>query len=145
MHVRSANVHTCRGVGIAPQHNPPGPGGRADSCYLFRGMSEVVALCRLARAAARRLAPRDRCARDAALDAIAAGLRGRSADILAANASDLDDARSRGTSGALLDRLALDPGRVAQMAGAVAEVAGLADPLGHVLYESKRPNGVRVR
>jgi len=108
-------------------------------------MSEVVALCRRARVAARRLAPKDRATKDAALDAIAAGLRGGTRDLLEANRHDLDDARARGTSGALLDRLSLDPGRVAQMADAVAQIAGLPDPVGRVLYESTRPNGVRVR
>jgi glutamate-5-semialdehyde dehydrogenase len=108
-------------------------------------MSEVALLCRRARIAARRLAPRDRAARDAALGAVAAGLRDRSKDLLAANAGDLEDARARGTTGALLDRLALDPKRVSQMADAVAEIVRLGDPLGHVLFESMRPNGVRVR
>jgi glutamate-5-semialdehyde dehydrogenase len=44
-----------------------------------------------------------------------------------------------------MDRLALDPRRVSQMADAVAQIAQLADPVGHVLFESIRPNGVRVR
>jgi glutamate-5-semialdehyde dehydrogenase len=108
-------------------------------------MSEVETLCRRARAAARRLAPLGRPARDAALRAIAAGLRERTADLLAANARDLEGARARGTSGAMLDRLALDPKRVAQMASAVEEVADLDDPVGRTLHETTRPNGLRVR
>jgi glutamate-5-semialdehyde dehydrogenase len=108
-------------------------------------MSEVATLCARARVAARRLAPRDRAAKDAALTGIAEGLRARMADVLAANALDVEEARSRGTSNALLDRLALDPGRVSQMAKAVAQIARLSDPVGHVLFESTRPNGVRVR
>ena len=108
-------------------------------------MSDVASLCRRARAASRRLAPLGRPAKDAALRAIAAGLRARTTDLLAANARDLDGARARGTSGALLDRLALDPGRVAQMAKAVEEVADLDDPVGRTLFEATRPNGLRVR
>jgi len=108
-------------------------------------MSEVATLCARARVAARQLAPRDRAAKDAALSAIAEGLRARTADVLAANALDLEEARARGTSSALLDRLALDPGRVSQMANAVAQIARLSDPVGHVLFESTRPNGVHVR
>jgi len=108
-------------------------------------MSEVVSLCRRARAAARQLAPRDRAAKDAALSAIAAGLRRRTHDVLDANGRDLKEARDRGTSGALLDRLSLDAARVSQMADAVENIVALADPVGRVLFESSRPNGIRVR
>jgi glutamate-5-semialdehyde dehydrogenase len=108
-------------------------------------MSEVAVLCRRARAAARQLAPLDRARKDGALRAIAEGLRARSAEVIAANARDLEAARARGTSGAMLDRLALDASRVEQMAAAVDQVAALEDPAGRVLYESVRPNGLRVR
>src|SRR5258706_9840384 len=108
-------------------------------------MLDVVSLCRRARKAARQLAPRGREEKDAALHAVAAGLRARTGDLLAANARDVEEARLRGTSGALLDRLALDERRVGQMADAVEGVAALDDPVGHVLFESTRPNGLRVR
>ena len=108
-------------------------------------MSDVVSICRRARAAARKIAPRDRPSKDAALRAIAAGLRARTAELLAANAQDLEAGRARGTSEALLDRLALDPGRVAQMADAVEQIADLDDPVGHILSEWTRPDGLRVR
>jgi glutamate-5-semialdehyde dehydrogenase len=108
-------------------------------------MSEVVAMCRRARAAARQLAPRRRPEKDAALRAIADGLRAASGAIVAANAGDVDDARARGTNAALLDRLALDAKRVDQMAEAVAAIADLDDPVGDVLFETRRPNGLRVR
>jgi glutamate-5-semialdehyde dehydrogenase len=108
-------------------------------------MTEVVSLCRRARAAGRRLGPRDSAAKDAALSAFAAGLRARTKDLLVANERDLDDARARGTSGALLDRLSLDARRISQMADAVDQIVTLADPVGRVLFESTRPNGVRVR
>jgi glutamate-5-semialdehyde dehydrogenase len=108
-------------------------------------MSDVEAICARARAAARRLAPCDRSAKDAALRRIAQGLRERAGDLVAANARDLEDARARGIGGALLDRLALDPKRVTSMADAVSEIAELEDPVGHVLFETTRPNGLRVR
>ena len=108
-------------------------------------MTDVPALCRRARAASRRLAACDRAAKDAALLAIALGLRARASDLLAANAHDLDDARARGTSGAMLDRLALDTRRVAQMADDVEQIAALDDPVGAVLSDVTRPNGLRVR
>jgi glutamate-5-semialdehyde dehydrogenase len=107
--------------------------------------TDVAALCARARVASRALAPRDRAAKDAALRLVALGLRSRTAVILAANAGDLDQARAAGTSGALLDRLALDPQRVEQMAAAVEHVAGLEDPVGAVLSDTSTPSGVRVR
>ncbi|WP_420102529.1 glutamate-5-semialdehyde dehydrogenase [Bosea sp. (in: a-proteobacteria)] len=96
-----------------------------------------------ARAAARAiaLAPADR--RNAALQAMAAALRQRASCILAANAQDLADGRKAGLAASFIDRLALDEERLAAIADAVAEVAGLADPLGRVLAEWTRPNGLR--
>jgi glutamate-5-semialdehyde dehydrogenase len=108
-------------------------------------MSDVASICRAARRAARRMAPTDRSTKDALLRAIATSIRARTADLLAANARDLEEARAGGTTGAMLDRLALDASRVGAMASAVEEVAALEDPVGRLLYESVRPNGVRVR
>jgi glutamate-5-semialdehyde dehydrogenase len=108
-------------------------------------MFDVPALCRRARVASRALAPRDRSAKDAALRAMAQGLRSRAADILAASARDVEEARAHGTAGALLDRLALDNRRVEQMAVAVEQVAALDDPVGAVLSDVTRPNGLHVR
>ena len=102
-------------------------------------------MCRRARAASRRVALSDRLTRDATLRRMAATLLSRQTAILDANARDLEDARARGTSGAMLDRLALDPKRIAQMADAVEQIAGLEDPLGAILSDAKRPNGLRVR
>jgi glutamate-5-semialdehyde dehydrogenase len=108
-------------------------------------MFDVPALCRRARTASRALAPRDRAAKDAALRAMADGLRSGTAEILAASARDVEEARAHGTTGALLDRLALDATRVQQMAAAVEEVAALDDPVGAVLSDVTRPNGLRIR
>jgi glutamate-5-semialdehyde dehydrogenase len=102
-------------------------------------------MCVRARAAARKLAPRSRTEKDAALLAMADGLRASTEAIVAANARDVDEARARGTSAALVDRLALDAARVGHMADAVAAIAELEDPVGQVLFETTRPNGLRVR
>ncbi|HSY23330.1 MAG TPA: glutamate-5-semialdehyde dehydrogenase [Polyangiaceae bacterium] len=108
-------------------------------------MSEVAAICRRARVAARQLLPKSRAAKDTALRAIATGLRNASRALVTANAGDVEEARARGTSEALVDRLALTQARVEQMAEAVEQIADLEDPVGHVLQESVRPNGLRVR
>ena len=79
-----------------------------------------------------------------ALRAAAAALREDEAAILAANAADCAAAEARGTSGALLDRLRLDPQRLAGMADAVEQVAGLTDPVGEVIDRSERPNGLQL-
>ena len=98
-----------------------------------------------ARAAARALAASSAETRRRALRAAAAALRHRKAAILEANALDMAAARAAGLSGALLDRLALDPGRVEAMASSVEQVAALEDPLGRLLGEWTRPNGLRIR
>jgi glutamate-5-semialdehyde dehydrogenase len=108
-------------------------------------MDHVPGLCRRARAASRLLASHERASKDAALRLVADGLRARAADVLAASAQDVEEARARGTSGALLDRLALDPGRIAQMADAVDQVAMLDDPVGQVLSDVTRPSGIHIR
>lgn len=102
-------------------------------------------MCRRARVAGRKLAACDRSAKDDALRRIADGLKQRTSELGVANERDLQDARSRGLGSALLDRLALDPKRVASMAEAVAEVAALEDPVGRILFETTRPNGLRVK
>jgi glutamate-5-semialdehyde dehydrogenase len=98
-----------------------------------------------ARAAARTLATLPTAVKAQALRTAAQALRDAAPAILAANAADLARATDAGLSAALLDRLKLDAGRVAGMADGVAAVAGLADPVGAVIDESVRPNGLRLR
>jgi glutamate-5-semialdehyde dehydrogenase len=76
-----------------------------------------------------------------ALLAAAAALRAAEPAILAANAQDVAAGEARGLSGAMLDRLRLDPKRLAGIADAVAAVATLPDPVGQVIDASERPNG----
>ena len=105
---------------------------------------EVRRTCLEARRAARALAPRPTKDKDAALEAIAAGIEDSAAAILEANRLDLDAARQKGTKGAMLDRLMLDAARVKSMARSVREVAALPDPVGEVVSRSTRPSGIGV-
>src|SRR5690606_12789146 len=96
-------------------------------------------------AAAHALAHSSTEARNSALKAAAAALRRRSAEILAANRIDLQQAGERGLSGALLDRLSLDDKRIAAMAQGIEDIVALADPLGSVIAQWERPNGMRIQ
>ena len=82
--------------------------------------------------------------KNAALNAMADALLAQQARILAANALDLEAARGT-VSDVMLDRLALDPGRIAGMAQGIREVAGLPDPVGLVLEEHTRPDGLKIQ
>jgi glutamate-5-semialdehyde dehydrogenase len=81
----------------------------------------------------------------AALQAAANEIRAQRAAILAANQIDMQQARERGLTAAMLDRLALDDKRIGDMARGVEEVAALPDPIGSVIAEWTRPNGMRIQ
>ncbi|NWG45278.1 MAG: glutamate-5-semialdehyde dehydrogenase [Alphaproteobacteria bacterium] len=98
-----------------------------------------------ARAAARVLALAPRARKDAALMAMAESIRAQSNSILAANAADMDAARAKGLSSAMTDRLLLTPERIEGIRAGLAVVAGLEDPVGTVLADWTRPNGLRIR
>ncbi len=86
--------------------------------------------------------------RTAALKAMAARIRAAAPEILAANARDMEAGRTKGLTGAMLDRLELTTARIEAMAQGVADVAGIADPIGAVLADWTQPNGLafsRVR
>jgi glutamate-5-semialdehyde dehydrogenase len=99
---------------------------------------------RRARHAARVLALAPTAQKDAALAAIADLIRRRKANILAANAEDIAEAKRAGANAAFLDRLALDDKRVAAMADGVDVIRGLADPVGTVTESWMRPNGMTI-
>jgi glutamate-5-semialdehyde dehydrogenase len=88
------------------------------------------------------LAPAD--AKTAALKAAAAAIRSRADEILSANADDLAEAKQAGLTGALLDRLALDPKRLEAVASGLEDIAAQPDPVGRTLAEWTRPNGLRI-
>lgn len=83
--------------------------------------------------------------RNAALKAVADALTAREADVLAANELDLADGRANGMSESLLDRLALTGARMESMAEGVRQLAALPDPVGEIVEEFTRPNGLRIR
>jgi glutamate-5-semialdehyde dehydrogenase len=105
----------------------------------------VAELCRAAREASRALAALPTGVKDAALLAIAEALEARTPEILEANALDMAAGREAGLDAALLDRLALDEGRVRSMAAGVRAIAALPDPVGEVIDGHRLPNGLDVR
>ena len=96
-----------------------------------------------ARAAARQLAVTPPARIDAALEAMAKELLAAQTDILNANAVDVAAARTAGLTAALLDRLTLDPQRLAAGADGLRKVASLPHPVGQVLREWTQPNGLK--
>jgi glutamate-5-semialdehyde dehydrogenase len=104
---------------------------------------QMAAVGRAARAAAAKLARVPGAARDAALLAAAQAIRARSAEILAANRRDMEAATR--LSAAMRDRLLLDEARVAAMADGIESIAALDDPVGQIMEEWERPNGLRIQ
>jgi glutamate-5-semialdehyde dehydrogenase len=99
---------------------------------------------RLAREAARALALASTDAKNEALERMAARIETGAEKIIEANRQDLDAAQSKGRDAAFLDRLRLDPLRVAAMARGLREIAALADPVGQVMARWTRPNGLEI-
>jgi glutamate-5-semialdehyde dehydrogenase len=108
---------------------------------LAAAMAEIG---RQAREAATALALAPAEAKTAALEAAAGAVRSRANEILAANAEDLAEAKQAGIGAALLDRLALDPKRLEAVARGLEDIAALPDPVGRILAEWTRPNGLRI-
>jgi glutamate-5-semialdehyde dehydrogenase len=105
----------------------------------------VADLCLTARDASRALATLSTAVKDRALESIAQALVERSGEILDANELDMQAGRAAGLDAALLDRLALDEGRVRAMADGVRAIAALPDPVGEVIDGRRLPNGLDVR
>ena len=105
----------------------------------------IAETCIAAQRASRRLATLGSGVRNGALEAIAAALEQSTEQILEANARDLEAGESSGLSEALLDRLALDERRVAEMAAGVRTIAALPDPVGEVIDGSTLANGLQLR
>ena len=98
-----------------------------------------------ARLAAVDLARSDASQRIAALVSAAATILERQDEILEANARDMQAAAKKGLSDAMLDRLLLDEGRVKAMSDGIRQIADLPDPLGRVVEEWSRPNGMVIQ
>jgi glutamate-5-semialdehyde dehydrogenase len=108
-------------------------------------MSEVIEKATRARKAVPRLASLGLAERNRALAALADALLAAEGHILAENAIDIQAAEAAGTEAALLDRLALDPARLAAIAASLHDVAALPDPLGRVLSGRTLYNGILMR
>ncbi len=105
---------------------------------------EMLALAREAKQAARVMATLSSGVKNELLQNMAAALEECSEELQAANELDLAAARERGLAPAMVDRLALDEGRIRAMADGLREVALLPDPVGEVTGMWRRPNGIQV-
>ena len=105
----------------------------------------MTQLAERAKAASRQLAALPAEAKNACLLAMADALEAASAEIQAANARELVVGRAMGLSGAMMERLTLDARRISAMASGLREVATLPDPVGRLLDERVRPNGLRLQ
>lgn len=105
---------------------------------------DFLAQAQAARIAARDLATLNRATKDAALHAMADSLAAAQDAVLAANAVDVAAAEAKGTSAAMVDRLRLNPARVAGMVDGLRQLATLADPVGEVVRGFRTPTGVRI-
>jgi glutamate-5-semialdehyde dehydrogenase len=101
-------------------------------------------LGRRARAAARPLAVASTAAKNAALAAMAEAVLRNEAAILEANAIDVKNGEEAGLSASFMDRLKLNPARIRAMADGISEIAALPDPVGTVVAEWDRPNGLHI-
>ncbi|MET1024516.1 MAG: glutamate-5-semialdehyde dehydrogenase [Pseudoxanthomonas sp.] len=107
-------------------------------------MSDIKTQALACRDASQALAQLSSADKSALLKAMATALETRQDAILSANAQDLQAARDKGIGSAMLDRLTLDPERIAGIAAALREVAALPDPVGQVTRSDTRPNGIQV-
>jgi glutamate-5-semialdehyde dehydrogenase len=105
----------------------------------------MTRLASQSKAASRELARLTTAEKNACLLAMAGALEKNAAAIKAANVQDMEFAASHGLSNAMLDRLKLDDQRITGMARGLREVAALPDPVGRILDERVRPNGLRLQ
>ena len=105
----------------------------------------MLTLGQQAKAASRELAKLATAEKNACLLAMAGALESNTAAIKDANSQDMADGAKNGLSPALLDRLKLDDKRIAAMAKGLREVAALPDPVGRILDQRVRPNGLRLQ
>ncbi|NLY44060.1 MAG: glutamate-5-semialdehyde dehydrogenase [Clostridiaceae bacterium] len=107
-------------------------------------VNELIEKGKKARQASYLMANLSTTVKDKALQAIAEALISNEKKILEANRIDLECAKKKGISGALLDRLTLNTNRIASMAEGVLQIKGLPDPVGEVVSMWTRPNGLTI-
>ncbi len=108
-------------------------------------LDQMTQLAQQAKAAARELAKLSTDEKNRALLAMADALEAQAQQLKEANAKDMSTGAQMGLSAAMLDRLKLDDKRIAAMAKGLREVAALPDPVGRILDERTRPNGLRLQ
>ncbi|MSU36309.1 MAG: glutamate-5-semialdehyde dehydrogenase [Pedosphaera sp.] len=108
-------------------------------------LQQMTDLARCAKLASRQLAELSTTEKNQALKAMAAALAACSPALQKANARDLESGRQMGLNDAMLERLMLDDKRIVAMAQAVRDVADLPDPVGRILDDRTRPNGLRLQ
>ena len=108
-------------------------------------LEQMTQLARQAKAAARELAKLTTAEKNSCLLVMAEALEKNAAALKAANVLDMEVGVKLGLTAAMLDRLRLDDKRIASMANGLREVAALADPVGRVLDDRTRPNGLRLQ
>ena len=106
---------------------------------------QMTQLAKQAKAASRELARLTTAEKNACLLAMATALEQKAAALKEANALDMEAAAKSGLSSAMLDRLKLDDKRIAAMAKGLREVAALPNPVGKILDERVRPNGLKLQ
>ncbi|MGB0681461.1 MAG: glutamate-5-semialdehyde dehydrogenase [Magnetovibrionaceae bacterium] len=104
----------------------------------------MLAVGKAAKAAAAKLAIAPSAAKNKALTAAAEAIRAQAQAIKEANALDLANGEAKGLTGALMDRLALDDERIEAMAKGLEDIAALPDPVGKILANLDRPNGLKI-
>ncbi|MDH4139781.1 MAG: glutamate-5-semialdehyde dehydrogenase [Coriobacteriia bacterium] len=107
-------------------------------------MSEVMTLANRAREAAQRLGTTSTEQRNRALLAMAHALTHKQDEVLEANAKDMEAAKAKNVSPALLDRLELNPTRLKSMSEALKALSLLPDPIGEIVEGHTLPNGVQL-
>ncbi len=120
----------------------PGSGAHADAPTDVEALMADIGVRARAAAAVLATAPPDQI--NAGLRAMAAQLRARTQRILAANAEDVATAEAKGEAPAFIDRLRLDAGRLEGVAAGLDDIAALDTPVGRVMAEWERPNGLKI-
>jgi len=108
-------------------------------------LEQMTQLAKQAKAASRELAKLTTAEKNSCLLAMAEALEENSPALKEANALDMETGAKMGLSSAMLDRLKLDDKRIAAMAKGLRDVAALPDPVGRILDERTRPNGLKLQ
>lgn len=110
----------------------------------FDAAAYVEDLARQAQSASRVLAAAPTAQKNQAILEAAKALRASSNDLIAANKIDVEAIKAKGKAASFVDRLTLDQGRIEAIAKALEEITQLDDPVGRVLHETTRPNGLKI-